>query len=72
MKHDSQSEMSVNGFEAPYSYERNVTYENSMEHIRAVIKLSSECRQYIKVVKLRCIRNSYTSGIFFSNCVIKC
>ena len=64
MKHDSQSEMSVNGHEKPNSYERTVTYENSMEHIEAVIKLSSECRQYIKVVKLKCIRNSYILDTF--------
>ena len=51
MKHDSQSEISVNGYEKPYSYERVVTYENSMEQIEAVIKLSKECRQYIKVLK---------------------
>ena len=51
MKHDSQSEISVNGYEEHYSYERVVTYENSMEQIEAVIKLSKECRQYIKVLK---------------------
>ena len=67
MKHDSQSEMSVNHHEEPYSYERTVTYENSMEHIEAIIKSTSECRQYIKVVKLKCIRNSYTSDTFLSN-----
>jgi len=48
MKHDSQSEISVNGYEEPYSYGRVVTYENSMDQIEAVIKLSKECRQYIK------------------------
>ena len=49
LKHDSQSEISVNGYEDPYSYERVVTYDNTMEQIEAVIKSSSECRQYIKV-----------------------
>ena len=51
MNHDSQSEISVNGYDEPYSYERIVTYENSMDQIEAVIKLCKECRQYIKVLK---------------------
>ena len=57
MKHDSQSEISVNGYEEPYSYGRVVTYENSMDQIEAVIKISKECRQYIKVLKSSSIWN---------------
>ena len=49
MNHNSESEISVHGYEDHESYSRIIVYENSMNDIEDIIRLSTECRQYIEV-----------------------
>ncbi|XP_019616219.1 PREDICTED: uncharacterized protein LOC109463794 isoform X2 [Branchiostoma belcheri] len=46
--HDSEARTHVDGFEAPASYSKDVTYWNSMDQVRAVVDQSSLCKQLIK------------------------
>ncbi|XP_078689436.1 neurexin-4-like isoform X2 [Branchiostoma floridae x Branchiostoma belcheri] len=46
--HDSEARTHVEEFEDPGSYSKDVTYWNSMEHVRAVVDQSSSCKQHIK------------------------
>ena len=49
MNHNSESEISVHGYEDHESYSRIIVYENSMNDIKDIIRSSTECRQFIKV-----------------------
>ncbi|XP_078683167.1 uncharacterized protein LOC144917227 isoform X1 [Branchiostoma floridae x Branchiostoma belcheri] len=46
--HDSEARTAVEGYRDPGSYSRNVTYWTSLEQIRAVIRRSKRCMQFIK------------------------
>ncbi|XP_066268704.1 contactin-associated protein-like 2 isoform X1 [Branchiostoma lanceolatum] len=46
--HDSETRTHVHGFEHPGSYKRTVTYEASVDQIRALIDASESCKQFIK------------------------
>ena len=46
--HDSETRTLVKGYESPGSYQRNITYDFSMEQIAAIVKQSTNCEQFIK------------------------
>ena len=46
--HDSETRTLVNGYNAPLSYSRNITYKISMAQIIALMDLSHSCEQFIK------------------------
>ena len=46
--HDSESKTRVKGYERPGSYQRNITYDISIEQIVAIMNQSEHCEQFIK------------------------
>ncbi len=46
--HDSESRTLVSGYEDQGSYQRNVTYDISMEQIVAIMNQSKNCEQFTK------------------------
>ena len=46
--HNSETRTEVNGYEAAGSYRRNITYQNKMDDIVALINMSKNCEQFIK------------------------
>ena len=46
--HDSETRTLVNGYEAPSSYSRDISYNISMAQIISLLNLSHNCEQFIK------------------------
>ena len=46
--HDSENRTKVSGYEPPGSYQKNITYDLSLESIVAIINNSKHCEQFIK------------------------
>ncbi|XP_078603336.1 neurexin-4-like [Branchiostoma floridae x Branchiostoma japonicum] len=60
--HDSESRTVVEGYEEPGSYSRNITYWTSLEQIRAVIRRSKRCMQFIKYECLSSVLHRGSTG----------
>ena len=48
VSHDSETRTLVNGYDAPSSYSRDISYNISMAQIIALLNLSHNCEQFIK------------------------
>ncbi|XP_035659048.1 neurexin-4-like [Branchiostoma floridae] len=46
--HDSETRTHVQGYENPGSYKRTITYEASMDQLRALIDASESCKQFVR------------------------
>ena len=50
--HDSEDKTLVDGFDNAREYSRSVYYDASLPQIEALISLSNNCKQFIKVIHM--------------------